>query len=316
MSFQAMKRLATSALIRLGPSNGFVRFLIDRKCRKFGAKLTSRGSFLSLRTGNREMRLAPKHFVYAPDMAERFDIYFSPLVPTEIDGVSVLDFSKPGILQTYRSSGIQFKFSSFPEEDEAIESYFHWYAAQPGETIFDVGAHCGVSAYYFSKLVGPTGRVVAFEPDPVNYSLLVDNIERHHLTNVVPLQIAISDRPGDAEFSSEGTIGSKLMQHATRMSVGTVVVVKAITLVDAFEQWGPPSFCKIDIEGAEIAVISASRDLLRRVSCQFALDTNHLVDGRFTDRAVEKLFRECGYESISSIFGMKTTWARPATDQT
>ena len=314
MSFQAMKRFATSALIRLGPSNGLVRFLIDRKCGKFGAKLTNRGSYLSLRTGNREMRLAPKHSVYAPDMAERFDMYFSPLVPTEIDGVSVLDFSKPGILQTYKCSGIQFKLSSFPEEDEAIESYFHWYAPQPGETIFDVGAHCGVSAYYFSKLVGPTGRVVAFEPDPVNYSLLVDNIERHQLTNVVPLQIAISDRTGDAEFSSEGTIGSKLMQHATRTSVGTVVAVKAITLVDAFEQWGPPSFCKIDIEGAEIAVISASRDLLRRVSCQFALDTNHLVGGGFTDRVVEKLFRECGYESASSISGMKTTWARPATD--
>ena len=225
------------------------------------------------------MRLALKHFVYAPDMAERFDLYFSPLVPTEIDGVSVLDYSRPGILQTYRKSGLQFEMSSFPEEDEAIESYFHWYTAQTGDTIFDVGAHCGVSSYHFSKLVGPTGRVVAFEPDPVNYSLLLRNIERHQLTNVTPLQIAVADKRGEAEFNCEETIGSGLVQHSTRASIGKVVMVKTVTLGDAFQEWGLPSFCKIDIEGAEIAVISAAQDFLRKASCQFALDTNHPVEG-------------------------------------
>jgi FkbM family methyltransferase len=311
---QTLKRAITSSLIRLGPRNPFVLFLIDRKCRQFGASLTSRDSFLELRKGNQEMRLAPKHFVYAPDMAARFDLYFSPLVPNQIDGVSVLDLSMPGILQTYRESGLQFEMSSFPEEDEAIESYFHWYSTKPGDTIFDIGAHCGVSTYYFSRLVGPTGRVVAFEPDPVNYSLLLRNIERHDLTNVTPLQIAVSDKRGNAEFNCEGTIGSGLMQHSTRASIGEVIMVKTVTLEDAFQQWGPPNFCKIDIEGAEVAVISAVRNFLQQISCQFAVDTNHLVDGSFTDQRIEKVFRDCGYESTSSTSGFKTTWARPANN--
>jgi FkbM family methyltransferase len=307
-----LKRAITTMIIRLGPQNALVRFLVDRKCRQFGATLTNKSSFLSLQKGKREMRLALKHFVYAPGMAEHFDTYFSPLVPAEASGMLMLDFSRPGNLQTYASSGLQFQMASFPEEDEAIASYFHWYTPKAGETVFDVGAHCGVSTHHFSKLVGPTGRVVAFEPDPVNYSLLLLNIERHQLSNVTPLQIAVSDKHGEAEFNCEETIGSGLRQHSTRTSIGKVVMVKTITLEDAFLEWGPPSFCKIDIEGAEIAVISASRDFLQKVSCQFTLDTGHLVDGSHTDKRIEKLFQECGYESATSSPDIRTTWARPA----
>src|ERR1017187_7858106 len=111
MIFPMLRRAITSRIIRLGPRNAFVRFLIDRKCRQFGATLSDGGSFLSLRKDRQEMRLAPKHFVYAPDVAERFDTYFSPLVPTEASGMQVLDFSRPGILQTYASSGLQFQMA-------------------------------------------------------------------------------------------------------------------------------------------------------------------------------------------------------------
>jgi FkbM family methyltransferase len=308
----SLKRSVTSTIIALGPRNPMVRFLIDRKCRQFGVTLTQQGSFLGLRKDHREMRLSLKHFVYAPDMAERFDIYFSPLVPTKINGISVLDYSRPGILQTYARSGLEFELASFPEEDEAIESYFHWYRPKFGDTVFDIGAHCGVSSYHFSKLVGSTGRVVAFEPDPVNFSLLLRNIERHKLENVTPLQIAVAGSRGQAAFNCEETIGSGLMRHSSRASVGNVTMVKTVTLEDAFREWGPPQFCKIDVEGAEMEIISAAQPFLRNAVCQFALDTNHLVDGAFTDLRIETLFRDCGYKSISSDSGMKTTWASHA----
>jgi FkbM family methyltransferase len=306
-----LRRAITNTIIKLGPGNALVRFLIDFRCRQFGATLTNHGSFLSLRKGRQEMRLALAHFVYAPDMAERFNLYFSPLVPVEIQGRSMLDYSRPGILQTYARSGLQFEMASFPEEDEAVESYFHWYTPKAGDTVFDIGAHCGVSSYHFSTLVGKTGRVIAFEPDPVNFSLLLRNIERHNLTNVTALKIAIAGTRGYAEFNCEGTIGSGLSRHSGRAPVGNVATVETVTLEDAFRQWGPPSFCKIDIEGAETEVISASREFLRNHRCEFALDTNHLVDGSFTDARIEKLFRECGYVAATADSGMKTTWARP-----
>jgi FkbM family methyltransferase len=307
-----LRRAVTTALIRLGPANKLVLALLNRKCRQFGVSLTNRGDALSLRKDRREMLLATKHFVYAPDMAERFDLYFDALVPMESDGILVLDYSRPGILQTYARSGLQFRLASFPEEDEAIDSYFRYYTPAAGDIVFDVGAHCGVSTHRFAKLVGPAGRVISFEPDPVNFSLLVSNIELHHLDNVLPLQIAVAGTSGTAAFSCEESIGSGLMRQASRASVGKVVMVETITLEEAFRKWGPPIFCKIDIEGSEIEVISASRDFLKSLrACEFVLDTHHLVDGRFTDTRIEALFRECGYETSSSVSGFKTTWARP-----
>ena len=259
------------------------------------------------------MRLASKHFVYAPTLAEHFDDYFNDLLPEEIDGRKVLDYSCPGILQTYLRSGLQFQMASFPEEEEAIEGYFHWYTPKVGDTIFDIGAHCGVSSYHFAKLVGSTGHVVAFEPDPVNFSLLVCNIERHKLENVLAVQIAIAGVRGVAAFNSEGTIGSGLARASFRATVGNVVMVNTVTLEDAFREWGSPQFCKIDIEGSEIEVIESAHDFLKlhHPQCEFALDTNHLVNGSLTDRRIEALFRGAGYETTSSSSGFKTTWARP-----
>lgn len=306
-----IKRSISTALIRLGPENPLVTSLIRLRCRQFGASFRNHGDYLTLRKDRRVLRLATQHFAYAPDVAKHFDLHFSPLVPREENGDLILDFSKPGLLQTYADSGLQFEMASLPEEADAIEGYFHWYKPQPGDTVFDVGAHCGVSAYYFSKLVGPRGKVIAFEPDPVNYSFLVRNIERHKLTNVEPVQVAISDKCGSQEFNCEGATGSGLTHHIPRACVGKVVNVETITLQEAFSRWGSPHLCKIDIEGAEIAVLKAAAQFLPSTNSNFVLDTSHFVDGSLTAERVEAIFRSCGYETLSSSSGMKTTWARP-----
>lgn len=46
---------------------------------------------------------------------------------------------------------------------------------KPGMRVIDIGAHVGYSTTLMSKLVGPTGAVTSFEPEPYNYSLLVKN---------------------------------------------------------------------------------------------------------------------------------------------
>jgi FkbM family methyltransferase len=259
------------------------------------------------------MVLARKHLVYAPDMAEKFDLYFSPLVPEKRDGMEVLDFSQPGKLQTYKKSGLQFEMASFPEEEEAIEEYFKWYRPQAGDLVFDMGAHCGVSTYHLSKLVGQQGHVVCFEPDPVNFAILQRNIERHRMANVTAVNLAIAGTNGKLAFNSEGTIGSSLVSLLGRESAGSVLMVDAITLQDAFDQYGVPAFCKIDIEGAEVDVIAKSAELLRGCKTQFALDTNHpKADGQCTDKEIEALFRSYGYEVLSEANPLLTTWARPS----
>lgn len=305
--------LLTKLIIRLGPRSPLVRGLVRQRCRAHGAAVAFHDGVIELRKEDRAMLLSERHFIYAPDMAQRFGSYFSPVVSHPANGLSVVDYSKPG-LQTYKKSGLQFELASFPEEDEAIEGYFRWYKPQPGDTVFDIGAHCGVSTYHFSKLVGSTGKVFAFEPDPLNYSLLLRNISRHELENVTPLKVAIAGSPGQASFHCEGTIGSGLARNSSRATIGTVEMVEAITLADAFKLYGTPALCKIDIEGSEIETIAAANALLAWCKTNFALDTNHVVDGSFTNSRIEKMFANSGYEAESAeVGGMMTTWARPKT---
>jgi FkbM family methyltransferase len=287
---------------------------LEHLCLKAGVNIERRDDAIWLRKDRRVMILAVRHFIYCPTLAERFDLYFNPLVPREQDGLLILDYSRPGTVQRYARSGLEFEMASFPEEEEAIDEYFRWYRPRPGDLVFDLGAHCGVSTYALSRLAGSAGRVIAFEPDPLNYSILLRNIERHRLTNVLAVNVAIAGKTGQLRFNCEGTIGSGLTSAVGRESVGSTLMVDAVTLADAFEKWGVPAFCKIDIEGAEIEVLEAAKEALTGHATQLAIDTNHpQANGKLTDRPVANILRSCGYQVLSEARPLMTTWARPGT---
>lgn len=285
--------------------------LVMRRVERAGASLRYAEGVFRLQKDRRVMLLQRRHFIYVADLAENFDVYYSSVVPFERDGLLLVDYSRPGLLQTYRSSGLQFEMASFPEEDVAFEEYFHWYRPKLGDTVFDLGAHCGVSTCLLAGLVGPQGRVIAFEPDPLNYSLLLRNLERHGHTNVTALNIAVSSSNGTAPFNCEGTVGSGLASVIKRDTVGSTVDVETVTLAEAFVRWGQPVFCKIDIEGSEIEVLASSKETLSAHKIHLALDTNHFVEGVLTSRAVERMLRSYGYETASERNPFATTWARP-----
>jgi FkbM family methyltransferase len=285
---------------------------VCRLCASFGASLEEIDGELRLRKKKQCMMLSRERGIYAPFLAEHFAMYFSPLLPEQRDGMEVLDFSRPGVLQTYKRTGLQFEMASFPEEEEMMEAYFRWYRPKAGDLVFDIGAHCGVSSYLLSQMVGASGRVICFEPDPVNFQLLERNIERHGLKNVVAEKVAIAGGRGELAFSSEGTIGSMLGSLLTRESAGTMVMVEAWTLGDAYERYGVPALCKIDIEGSEVDVIRRSAEVLRRSRTNLVLDTSHLkLDGSPTGPEVDAMLRSYGYEVMSEANPLLTTWARP-----
>jgi FkbM family methyltransferase len=295
----------------MGANSWPVRLALIVASRQHGVRLSFSPGVIDVCKGRRIIRIAARHFPYLLDMAGSFDQYFGQIVPVPEDGCDVVDYSQPR-LHRYTASGLEFELSSFAEEIAAIESYFYWYKPRDGDLVFDMGAYCGVSTYYLSQLVGASGKVYAFEPDPLNFPLLMRNIARHGLTNVVPVQAAFAASSGHAEFFSEGALGSTLAQYGSRAAAGSQTRVQTITFAEACARYGSPAFAKMDIEGAEIAVLSAAADFLRSHPIQFVLDTNHRVDGELTNRAVEHLFLTCNYEVKSSQdSGFMTTWARP-----
>ncbi len=304
-------RLATKVAIRLGARNPLIFAMLARRCRAYGTTLRLRDEGLEIVQGKRVVRLAPDDFHWVPSIAQSFKAYHASVIPEQQGEYLVVDYSQTRP-QCYARSGLVFVISGVPEEPDAIEDYFRWYRPSLGEVVFDGGANCGVSTYYLSHCVGPTGRVYAFEPDPLTHELLLKNIAEHGLCNVVPLHFALAGTTGTATFHAEGTTASKLARSGSRHTTGNVIAVETISLTDACNRFGTPNFIKLDIEGAEVEVLEACKPFLREHPVHLAVDTNHWVHGSLTAAPVEAILQDCGYEASSSAdCGFMTTWGRP-----
>lgn len=142
-----------------------------------------------------------------------------------------------------------------PGETALLGSYL-----RPAMTVVDVGAHVGYYACLAGRLVGPRGLVVAFEPSPRNYELLLANVWRNGLTNVVCFPWAVSDANGLARLSlaTENSGDHRLGRVEGRESVA----VRTVAL-DSLEALRPPvDVVKVDVQGGEEAVLRGAQELL------------------------------------------------------
>jgi FkbM family methyltransferase len=243
-------------------------------------------------------------------VAKSFDTFFSAVQPEIRGPYSVADYSRPK-LHTL-ADGLQFEFSSFPEAPGSVEDYTAWYRPKAGDTVFDIGANCGISVYQFAQMVGPQGKVIAFEPDPLNSSFLKRNVQRHQLANVTIVEAAVGKTDGTAQFYAEGTMGSGLA-NVQDDRAREMISVPLVSLRTAFARYGVPELCKMDIEGAEIEAIEGLGDDLAKLRVQFVIETAHYVDGAFTDARVEARFRKAGYIAETLKKGPDLlTYGRPA----
>jgi FkbM family methyltransferase len=166
---------------------------------------------------------------------------------------------------------------------------------RPGQVVYDLGANTGIHALLFSRLVGPAGRVFAFEPLAEN----IAEIERlkilNGVTNMVVLGQAVSDHSGVTQFligmhPKQGSLVGIGRQTGQRVEV-------PIASLDDLIDGGlpPPDFVKMDIEGAEsLALDGFARSLATiRPTLQIelhSLDQNRKVGAFFAKRDY-RLFR-------------------------
>lgn len=137
-------------------------------------------------------------------------------------------------------------------------------AVRPGDVVIEAGANVGCYAVLFGHWVGPAGRVFAFEPDPRAFAGLARHVELNGLTGrVIPVQAALSDTTADLPFSLADAPG--VSRIGTFGPAASSITVRATT-VDAFcaSECIVPAVLKIDVEGAELAVLRGARQTLLR----------------------------------------------------
>lgn len=156
--------------------------------------------------------------------------------------------------------------------------------------VVDGGAHIGIYSLLAARRVGSEGCVLAFEPDPQNFSALVANLKRNGCNRVIAQEKAISNRTGKITFyQNPSTFSSSLVR---RQSVGrTRAIELAATTLDAELEDRPlrSLVVKLDIEGAEpLALEGIQQTAARCEELTLLLEVNPaaLRDAGFSPRAL------------------------------
>lgn len=137
---------------------------------------------------------------------------------------------------------------------------------KPGMVFLDVGANIGFFTVLAARLVGTSGAVYAFEPEPSNFQLLSKNIQANYYENIHPLQSAVSNYTGTIELHvSKLDNGSHSINREAARGVADTVHVATTTLDEFLESADVTSvdILKIDVEGAELSVLEGMSKLLR-----------------------------------------------------
>ncbi len=153
-------------------------------------------------------------------------------------------------------------------------SLFFWNAEQDtyeflkrslrlGMIFYDCGANIGFYTLVASKLVGASGRVLAFEPAPTTFARLSANVRANAATNVSIWHVALGAKEGRATIYQPRGESHGLN---TLASGGSVVGECRLTSLDSLvsrETLPAPNIIKVDVEGSELALLRGAQSLLR-----------------------------------------------------
>jgi len=136
----------------------------------------------------------------------------------------------------------------------------------PGKVFIDVGANFGIYTLVASKLVGDTGKVLAFEPTAESFGILRKNVELNHCSNVSAFQVALAETKDKAWLNHEWDPSCNWLRKDPRSS-SDGEEVQTVALDQLLEECGVDRVdaMKIDAEGAEELIL---RGAIRCIATQ------------------------------------------------
>lgn len=159
-----------------------------------------------------------------------------------------------------------------------------------GEVVWDIGAHHGFVTLCASRNVGPEGVVHAFEPSASNRAALSRHVRWNRLSNVRLHPFALSNFDGECCFGTTAT---------SRMSsLGCAGESVSVRRGDTLAGQGispPPTFLKLDVEGAEADAIAGALPMLPRNARMLVA-----MHGREQDARCTELLVAAGFELVPS----------------
>jgi len=172
-----------------------------------------------------------------------------------------------------------------------LNPYFHEYditrlvfnSLSEGDVFLDIGAHGGLYTIMCGKAVGITGRVLSFEPNPLNLHFLRLNIKLNGLNNVIVIPKAVGDKKGKIRlFYSQ----SETALTSADRNGKNIIETQVTTIDEVAKMLDFVRVMKIDTEGYDYNVLRGALKTLRKTYCV-------IVEQNTFD--VRKLLVNCGF---------------------
>ena len=176
------------------------------------------------------------------------------------------------------------RFRTAEREYQMLDTF-----AGPGDWVVDVGANVGHYTAKLSKLVGPSGRVLAFEPVPRTFELLAANARHFPHANVTLMNVALSEASQLSSIEVPTVEGGTYLAHLTTKETGLSILCLPLDAVPLPQR---VKLVKIDAEGHELSVLRGMKNMLERdrptliVEVSSAAATNFLRERGY---AMEKI---------------------------
>ena len=173
--------------------------------------------------------------------------------------------------------------------------------SDPGETALDLGANIGYASLVLARAIGPSGRVICFEPNPALLPLLRANVDGWSRLPVAPIQVeqvAISETRRDGVLGFPDGYGEN--DGLASLELNTEGVHVQVRCLDSFG-FSSVGVMKVDVEGHEASVFLGAKTLLAEKRIRDIVFEEH---GRYPARS-HRLLSEHGYR----IFRLtRSTW--------
>ena len=156
-----------------------------------------------------------------------------------------------------------------------------------GNITVDVGANIGLHTLNMARIVGNTGRVFAFEPDPSNFEILEKNVKINNYQNIILEQKAVGDKNGRTTLYQSDHPGMHRIFPQTKQAKGQVQV--ELTSLDKYfidsNLTDKINFIKIDVEGLEFSVLKGMKNILKnnkKIKILFEFMPKNTMEAGFT----------------------------------
>lgn len=193
---------------------------------------------------------------------------------------------------------------NFISDWSPLKGYERKYQLQPGDVVLDAGAYPGDYTLFAARKVGPSGRVIAFEPGEQNRKVLERNIAAEKLNNITIIPKGIWNENARLRMDQDGLASTVVLSDDSDSEIEVTTVDEVVEALGLSRV----DLLKMDIEGAEIQAIEGCRRTLENFSVNVCIASYHIVDGTTTSHAMEKFLREQGYETESAYPRHLTTY--------